>query len=303
METAQTVVKVMLASSEIPPVTALKFPLMASVKLDGIRCVVVDGKAMSRKMIPIPNLFVQAWAAEHSELLQGLDGELIVGLPYGEGVFNRSGTGVGKAGGEPDFTFHVFECWDKPELTAVERYQYLQSKVVGLPRCQLVEQDLLHTAEELLDWNTLTLQAGFEGVILKKPEGKYKNGRSTLNEGLLLKWKEFCDSEAEILEVLQGKTNTNPDIRDALGNAKRSSAKAGKVATDMVGSFRVRDIHSGVEFKCGLGNQTVKEAQKLWEMRDQLVGKIIVYKFQKVGVKDKPRFPGLKGFRDAFDIL
>lgn len=303
MDSNTTVIKVMLASSEIPKVEELKFPLFASAKLDGIRCAVVSGKAMSRKMIPIPNEFVQAWAKENAEALEGLDGELIVGEPCGDGVFIRSGKGVGTVGGEPDFTFYVFECWNQPTMMAVERYAYLESRVQNLPRCVLVPQSIVNTPEELLAYNRDALEQGYEGMILKKLWGHYKYGRSTLNEGLLLKWKEFSDSEAVILEVLQGKTNTNPDIRDALGHAKRSTAKAGKVGTQMVGSFRVKDIHSGVEFKCALGNQTVKEAEQLWAIREQLVGKTIVYKFQKVGVKDKPRFPGLKGFRDAFDII
>lgn len=292
--------KVMLASSEIPAVESIKFPILVSAKLDGIRCAIVNGKPMSRKMIEIPNLFVQQWAAAHPEL-EGLDGELIVGLPYGQDCFNRSGSGVGKAGGKPDFTFYVFEVWNQPTMTAIERYAYIRENVPGMDRCEVVYQHVIEDAESLMALNSKMIELGYEGLILKDPNGKYKNGRSTLNEGLLLKWKEFVDSEAEILEVLQGKTNTNPDIRDALGHAKRSTAKAGKVGTQMVGSFKVRDIHSGVEFKCPMGG-TLKDAQDLWQVRDQLVGKVIVYKFQKVGVKDKPRFPGMKGFRDAWDI-
>lgn len=296
------VVKVMLAVSEIPAAESLNFPLFASAKLDGYRCAIVDGRAMSRKMIPIPNLFVQKWAAENAAALEGLDGELIVGEPFGNDVFARSGA-VGKISDEPDFTFYVFECWNQPQMTASDRYEYLKSKVVQLPRCKLVTQQLIESVDQLVKLNEGTLAQGYEGLILKKLDGKYKNGRSTLNEGLLMKWKEFIDSEAEILEVLQGKTNKNPEMKDALGHTKRSTAKAGKVLTETIGSFRVRDIYTGVEFQCGLGGQTLDEIAQLWAVRDKLVGKIIVYKSQKVGVKDKPRFPGMKAFREAFDLI
>ena len=55
----------------------LSYPLLASVKLDGVRALVVDGVVMGRSLKPIPNKHVQRLFG-HTQL-NGLDGELIVG--------------------------------------------------------------------------------------------------------------------------------------------------------------------------------------------------------------------------------
>jgi DNA ligase-1 len=51
--------------------TGLKFPLLASAKIDGVRALVKDGKVLSRSLKPIPNRHVQ----EMFGSLEGADGE------------------------------------------------------------------------------------------------------------------------------------------------------------------------------------------------------------------------------------
>ena len=67
-----------------------------------------------------------------------------------------------------------------------------------------------------------------------------------------------------------------------MGHTKRSTQEVGKVGVARLGSLKVRDLHTGIEFKCGFGG-TEQEAKALWAMREQLIGKVIVYKFQKGG--------------------
>ena len=50
--------KPMLAATLKSP-EALKFPVVASPKLDGVRAIIIDGVVMSRNLKPIPNVFVQ----------------------------------------------------------------------------------------------------------------------------------------------------------------------------------------------------------------------------------------------------
>ena len=57
------------------------FPMVVSPKLDGIRCLMKDGRPISRSGEVLPNKFLQKWSMGHAELLHGLDGELIVGEP------------------------------------------------------------------------------------------------------------------------------------------------------------------------------------------------------------------------------
>jgi DNA ligase-1 len=56
-----------------------------------------------------------------------------------------------------------------------------------------------------------------------------------------------------------------------------------------------------VEFDLGTGF-TSGQRRDLWVGRGKLKGKLVKYKFQPTGVKDKPRFPVFIGFRDARDL-
>src|SRR3990167_8829694 len=57
-----------------------KGPLIATPKLDGIRCLIKDGRLYSRSLKPIPNQFIRATLEDRPEL-NGLDGELMIGAP------------------------------------------------------------------------------------------------------------------------------------------------------------------------------------------------------------------------------
>lgn len=299
----------MLAASEIPSDEVLVFPLLASFKLDGIRCNIHHGVAMSRTMIRIPNQFVQGFFSAKPTLWHGLDGELTVGGSTGDGTMYRTTSGINSAGGQPNFMFNVFEDFSDPS-DALTRYAVIQARVAqlqaaGIKRVNVIEQVLIHTLDELKAYYAKAIALGYEGLILKKLRGLYKNGRSTLNEGILLKWKEFIYFEARITGVDQGTRNENPDVRSNTGKAKRSTAKAGKTLVEAVGSFQsvaVNGPYEGIDFSCGPGVLPKARLKELWLIRDQLPGQVITVKAQKAGAKDKPRYPGCQAFRPEFDM-
>ena len=55
---------------------ALSFPVLATPKLDGIRCLKIDGRALTRSFKPVSNRSTREWI--EANLPDGLDGELIV---------------------------------------------------------------------------------------------------------------------------------------------------------------------------------------------------------------------------------
>jgi DNA ligase-1 len=278
--------------------TGLTYPLLVSPKLDGIRCLIVNGIAVSRSLKPIPNHHVQRCLSKPH--LNGLDGELIVGIPTARDVFQRTTSGVMSQDGKPNFVFCVFDSFlgdhrFKERLSlAREMSKYVDD--IGLVRHQLINNE-----EELLAVEQKWLTEGYEGVMLRDPSGPYKYGRSTLKEGWLLKLKRFADSEAVVLAVNQLMHNTNEATTDKLGHTERSSHKAGKVPALAVGSLLVRDIKTGVDFELGTGF-TEDQRYALWKKRGELVSRVVKYKYQPVGVKDKPRFPVFLGFRDKRDL-
>jgi hypothetical protein len=69
----------------------LRFPLLVSSKLDGIRCTVINGVAMSRSFKPLPNKHLQKVLAEGFD---GLDGEIIVGPVGAKDVYNKTNSAV-----------------------------------------------------------------------------------------------------------------------------------------------------------------------------------------------------------------
>ncbi len=304
--------KCMLAASEIPDDDEITFPVMASFKIDGIRSPITDGVAMSRKMLPLPNQFMQEWVYTHRQYLQGLDGEMIVGAPNLTTTFNTTTSGIMSMDGKPDFKFYVFEKWDMGLTVAKDRHDYLCKYLSALPphimqRVVLLDQKLVRNITELKEIYAIALDLGYEGLILKSPYRAYKFGRSTVKEHNALKWKEFWDFNCVILEVKQGKTNMNEKVKDELGHAKRSTAKAGKVLNDEAGGFVVKciepeSIYYGMVFNCGPGSLTQEELKMIWVHREKYLDRPIRVKSQKLGGKTLPRYPSFYGWLHTMNL-
>jgi len=279
----------------------IQYPVYASPKLDGIRCSIVDGKALSRTLKQIPNkhIFNQLSTTD----LNGLDGELIIGSPTSKTCYTESVSGVMRHEGEPAYTYYVFDCHDVSG-SFTKRFRELLASVgqwSKYPQICLLEQNLLHNEAEMLAYEAVKVEEGYEGIILRSPNAPYKFGRSTVNEGYLLKVKRFEDSEAEIIGFEEEMYNGNEAEVNELGRTKRSSAQAGKVGKNTLGAFHVRDVVSGIEFSIGTG-LTTADRQHFWDNRNDYSGKIVKYKFFAVGVKIAPRHPVFLGMRDEKDM-
>ena len=283
----------------------IAYPVYASPKLDGIRCSIVDGRALSRTLKAIPN---KAVYADLSALgLNGLDGELIVGSPTSKTVYNETVSKVmAHDKGSDDVNYYVFDMHDIPEATYRHRLDSLISEMPFLQaqariKIHLLEQRLLTDEDSMLQYEAAMVAEGYEGIILRHPEAPYKFGRSTVKEGYLLKVKRFEDSEAEIIGFEEEMFNGNDAEVNELGRMKRSSAQAGKVGKNTLGAFTVRDCVSGIEFSIGTG-LTALQRGTFWQRQDDYLGKLVKYKFFPVGVKVAPRHPVFLGFRDARDL-
>jgi DNA ligase-1 len=282
----------------------LRFPYYASPKVDGIRCLIIDGEARTRSMKRIPNFHVREWFQKNAELLAGLDGELVVGDPAAKDVFGQTSSGIMAHGGVPAFTFLVFDVVDTTgRRPFTERWAEVQEReaawpkggvVMTLPQVAIEHIRDLHKIEDVL------VDKGFEGVMLRHPAGRYKQGRATLLENSLLKVKRFRDAEAVVVGVEEQMHNTNPGIRNEIGRTKRSSARAGLVGKDTLGALVVKGSRgqpfAGVRFSIGTGFDDAMRTA-LWAERDNLAGLTVKYRFLDVGTKDAPRHPVFTGFR------
>lgn len=297
----------MLAGT-VESLDAIKFPVIGSPKLDGIRCVIHEGKALSRSLKPIPNIAVRS-ALEAVLEIDGLDGELMIDGASFQEITSGFMSQLNQA--PAGWYLAVFDVV-LAELDHSDyeiRHSILEKRVRDASvlssicnRVRLVPHRVLKNVDELNAYEEEVLAQGHEGVMLRSFVAPYKFGRSTVKEGGLLKLKRFEDSEAEISGFVERMHNSNEATVSELGLTKRSSAKAGKVGTGTLGALVVRDLKTRVEFEVGTGF-TEEQRVQLWGTRPLLIGRIVKYKhFAASGVKDKPRFPVFLGFRSLEDM-
>jgi DNA ligase-1 len=279
----------------------IKYPVLVSPKLDGIRALLINGSLLTRKFKLVPNRHIRA-LVEGAGLPSGLDGELLVG-----NTFQSSSSGIMSHDGEPDFQYQVFDLveTDLAEPFSV-RYAKLKALVeeASLSWLKLVPHELVLSPEELRAKEEKYLAQAYEGLMIRSLEGPYKTGRSTVKEGYLLKVKRFSDSEAVVLSSEERLHNANEAEQDAFGRTKRSTVKENLVPAGTLGALLVRDLVTKVEFSVGTGFTDAQRAE-LWADRGALVGKILKYRYQPTGVKEEtqiPRFPIFLGWRDPKDM-
>lgn len=299
----------------------IQYPVLATPKLDGIRCLMVDGVAMSRSMKPIPNDYVR----KQLEGLHGLDGELMV-----NGDFNEVQSGIMKKSGEPDFTYHVFDSFTE-EGGYKERIDNLLWSDDNI-NCLVLMPIVIHTEAKLDAYLEKCLADGYEGVMIRDPNGKYKHGRSTVKEGILLKIKKFFDDEAILVDVIEKMHNANDLDQDEFGYAKRRSCKENLVPCGTAGSlvlnwkkpkgalfispntalpeiirqkeeYHAKPDYEDIEFRVGFGpGITDAIKQDIWDRREELTGEITKFSYQELSKDGVPRFGKMLEFRHEDDL-
>src|SRR3546814_17315127 len=91
----------------------LTFPMIASPKIDGIRCVIhPEHGAVSRKLKPIPNNYVRE--ALNAIGIAGYDGELVTYPGDRIDDFNTVQSTIMRADDKPVYHFHVFDAITTP---------------------------------------------------------------------------------------------------------------------------------------------------------------------------------------------
>lgn len=274
---------------------AVRYPIFASPKLDGIRASVVGGKLLSRTLKEIPSRHIFNMLSRPE--FEGLDGELIVGEPTSPTCYRDTVSHVMADNKVFDFTYYVFDKWDHSQAFYLRRLD-LRHKIqqLGHPSIALVEHAQLESRGQLDAYEASMVALGHEGIMLADSLATYKFGRATTKGGELLKVKRFVDSEAIVIGHVEEMFNGNDAEVNELGRTKRSTAKAGLVGKGTMGALIVRDVKTGVEFNIGTG--FTAEDRRMFAMGGRL-GETVKYKSFPIGVKDKPRHPVYLGLRPA----
>jgi len=282
--------KYMKAPSESVKLEDVKFPVLASYKLDGYRASYHDGQILSKNLKLFRNVHVNE-VFSNRPALENLDGELIVGLPYGEDTIRRTNSGLTSTDGAPDVTWWVFDDFTAPKIGFKERYAAVSERAAGLPQVKVLPHKLVKSAAELLKLEEHALGKGYEGLMLRDPAGPYKFGRSTPKEGWLFKFKRFVDAEAVVLRVEEGSINGNEKKADGT----RHALKAGMTPSGLIGTIIGMDLKTGREIRVAPGRLSHEERK----LPCNFINKVFTYRSFPTGSVNAPRFPTFQTFRDV----
>lgn len=293
--------KPMLAASLID-IESVKFPVYVTPKIDGVRTLKIGGEMVSRSMKPIRNVEVSNFLKKI--LPEGADGEIMIGDNFQETT--SLVMSVGKLICDAKVRFYWFDLvTDDLKKSYIDRIGDMNAfiannkEILSHHFVPLIPTKI-DSLEELLEYQQKILYQGFEGVMLRTAHGPYKCGRSTLKEFSLVKMKKFEDDEAIVTGFNELEKNKNEKVMNELGYMKRSSHQDGKIGMDTMGSINLR-WKDGVEFSVGSGFSAA-ERKAIWDDRDNLIGKIVKFRYFAIGVKTAPRFPTFIGFRDPDDM-
>jgi DNA ligase-1 len=299
----------------------VRFPVLATPKFDGIRCVTVEAVplpgeqslAVCRSLKPVPNDHIRSLIQKFCP--PGCDGEIMTYTGFRMDPFSRIQSEVmSNRGGTPKFQYHIFD-W-VPEL--VSNLQHLPHNGLGYwdRIMQLMKQSFVqaqfvsvvlptfcNNLGELEAFEQKCVGEGYEGVCFRPLHSPYKFGRSTPKQQILVKMKRFEDAEAVVIDMYEEMGNNNPSTLNELGYAERSSHKANMVGKGRMGKLWCCPIGGNMSecFKIGTGF-TADQREDFWARKSEIIGQIVKYKHQLHGRKDKPRIPVFVGFRHPTDM-
>lgn len=297
----------------------LRFPLIAQPKIDGVRALNLDGTLTGRSLKKHNNRFVTILFSK--PYLKGFDGEMAANMHTSPSLCRDTSSALSTIEGSPWVLWHLFDYITEQtiDLPYKERYRLLISNVTYLKKdeesknvarfLRIVPSVLCNNEEELLNVENEWLNEGYEGVIIRDPEGKYKQGRSTVKEGGLLRIKRFVDFELKITEIIEGCTNHNQAQINELGKTFRSSHQENLTGNLMVGSLvgtvvsEIKNLkgetvfQKGDSVKIGAGSMTHEDREKYFLQPELILGKLVKAKMFPHGIKDRPRFPTFVSLR------
>lgn len=178
----------------------------AQPKLDGHRCLYVDGVLYSRtgKELDLPHIKEAVLQTPLRDL--HLDGELYI---HGRPLQDISSL-VKKNQFETDLLeFHVYDCIEAASY--IERVKLMSDAVsmMELPDAIKPVQTLkVSNLEDLMSYHTYWRNQGYEGSMLRHGDSHYQDGKRSRS---LLKVKEFHDAEFTVVAVTPGKEVTLND--------------------------------------------------------------------------------------------
>lgn len=307
----------LLAPNQQIDLNELQYPLLASYKLDGIRCLLYKGKILSRSLKEIQNKQLKdkleplRQFTEDNQII--LDGEIYSPeLTFQEIVSfvmtqdfedKKSIKKFGKVLEIPKhLKFYGFDCVQNDDFDerfvsrqeAVHMYSASFGKIA-----EALTHTILNSAKDVEEYFQRALADNCEGLILRNSDGKYKFGRATLKENIIYKVKPFETFDSKITGFVQS-TEVNEDVEkkiNELGHSVTSKKKDDRHTIEKCSAVYVD--YEVQELKVTLA-MTDEEKEEIWHNQKEYLGRWIEYKAMRVGMKEGglPRHPVFIRFRE-----
>lgn len=308
-----------------------KYPMLASTKLDGVRDIFLKERMVTCSLKNIPNKQlnekfepIRKYSEENGIVLDGeiyapnIPFQFIVSCVMTQDYYDKKAIkSWDKLCKKHDFfttreevynnlKFYCFDCvenddFDKPYINRVKDYEKVSQNLGAITNTfYMVTQRIVNSVEEVEAYFEEVLEQGFEGLILRDINGRYKFGRGTLKEGLIYKVKPWVTLDAQIIAVIQA-TKVDPSAEkkvNELGRSVTSKKKGDRILIEKASAFLVK--YEGKEVKPTL-KMNDEEKIEVWEDRKNCIGKWIEYKGMLVGAKDVPRHPTFVRWRPDKD--
>jgi len=296
-----------MKASDVKDVDALHYPLEVLTKYDGVYALVVGGKLLGRSLKPFKNAYITEMLSDSK--FEGFVGELCETQESKslarEDLCRNTTSCVNTIDKEWSFEWKLFD-YIHPDVVHLEYTERIEAlyKRIGYISCpmdiNIVESTTATCGVDVIDMYEESLRLGYEGIILRKPDGKWKNGRSTLKEQFLLRMKPQSDAEAVVVGLVEALENNNVAIINELGYTERSSHQDNKVGKGMLGSFLCVDLKTGNEITVGAGKLTHEERVECFI--NPPIHQVVKYRSMTYGVKSAPRFARFYSFRAVEDL-
>ena len=254
----------------------IKFPVLASPKIDGCRMVAQKNGLYTRNGKPYvscPHIvealkpFFDAhpdWVIDGEVYSHNQDFEKIISL-----VKKSKPTPQNIEDSKRLVQYWVFDgVTDDKTLGFEKRFQIITNEIIKLVTSNkatftFVPTTPIHSHTEIINANNIFVSEGYEGVILRVPNSAYENKRSKN----LLKYKTFLDEEFKILDIIEGTGN-----------------RAG-----MAGNLTL-EINNGKTFNAGIKGGEDYYKQLLID-KNKYIGKLATIRYQNLSKDGIPRFP------------
>jgi ATP-dependent DNA ligase len=253
------------------------FPCYTQPKLDGTRCIAVQGKGLFsrlKKSFPHMEHIMEEVNRIPSVGTLILDGELYSDeLTFQEivGLVKRETLKPGDAEKQRKIKFHVYDIIKPTDyedrLEHLRRMFYANHNILN--HVVIVSTNLCRSEEEMKKQHAEHVANGYEGIMLRNPMGLYKHSRSVD----LLKYKEFFDAEYNVVGFKEGE-----------------GLEAGCVIWNCCNA-------DGKEFHCRPRGSR-EERMELFQQGAAYIGKMLTVRFQELTDEGLPRFPVGIAFRD-----